>query len=72
LSYESHSADGDVIRFPYKLIYAIFLGSGDYFPLSKTETEDVCCTDTRTGHRLKREEGVIYRGWQTQRVAAVQ
>jgi len=72
LSYEGRSADGDPVRFPYKLIYAIFLGNGDYFPLSKAETEDVCCTDARTGHRLKREEGVIYRGWQTQRAAAVQ
>jgi len=29
LSYEGRSADGDVVRFPYKLIYAIFLGNGD-------------------------------------------
>ncbi len=72
LSYESSADDGEPMRFPYKLIYAIFLGSGDYFPLSKNETEDVCCTDARTGHRLKREEGVIYRGWQAQRQVAVQ
>lgn len=72
LSYESHTDEGEILRFPYKLIYAIFLGNGDYFPLSKNETEDVCCTDARTGHRLKREAGVIYRGWHTQREVAVQ
>ncbi len=62
LSYEASAADGQTMRFPYKLIYAIFLGESQYVPLSKEETEEVCCTDARTGHRLKKEEGVIYRG----------
>lgn len=61
LSYEGRTADGRSMRFPYKLIYAIFLGESEYFPLSKEETEDVCCTDARTGVRMKKEEGVIYR-----------
>ncbi|GEM_PF-5718269 len=64
MTYEGQSSDGRSMRFPYKLIYAVFLGQGDYFPLSKEETEDVCCTDAQTGHRLKKEEGVIYRGLQ--------
>ena len=61
LTYESRTADGRAMRFPYKLIYAIFLGESEYFPLSKDETEEVCCTDARTGMRMKKEEGVIYR-----------
>lgn len=59
--YEAKASDDRVISFPYKLIYAIFLGNAEYFILSREETEDVCCTDARTGHRLKKEEGVIYR-----------
>ena len=59
--YESKANDGKTMSFPYKLIYAIFLGNSEYFILSKEETEDVCCTDSRTGHRLKKEDGVIYR-----------
>lgn len=62
LSYEGAAADGRVMRFPYKLIYAVFLGESQYVPLSKEETEEVCCTDARTGLRIKKEEGVIYRG----------
>lgn len=59
--YETRTEAGKTISFPYKLIYAIFLGNSDYFILSKEETEDVCCTDSRTGHRMKKEVGVIYR-----------
>lgn len=59
--FEAKNTEGKIISFPYKLIYAIFLGNSEYFILSKEETEDVCCTDSRTGHRLKKEEGVIYR-----------
>jgi hypothetical protein len=59
--FETKTTDGKSISFPYKLIYAIFLGNSEYFMLSKEETEDVCCTDSRTGHRLKKEDGVIYR-----------
>lgn len=59
--FESKNTEGKTISFPYKLIYAIFLGNSEYFILSKEETEDVCCTDSRTGHRLKKEDGVIYR-----------
>ncbi len=61
MMFETKAGDGRLISFPYKLIYAIFLGSSDYFILSKEETEDVCCTDSRTGHRLKKEDGVLYR-----------
>ncbi len=71
MTYEGQSTDGRALRFPYKLIYAVFLGHGDYFPLSKEETEDICCTDSRTGHRLKKEEGVIYRGLQLSQSAAM-
>jgi hypothetical protein len=62
MTYEGHATDGRPMRYPYKLIYAVFLGNSDYFALSKEETEDVCCTDARTGHRMKKEDGVIYRG----------
>ncbi|MCX6127758.1 MAG: hypothetical protein NTX25_01680 [Proteobacteria bacterium] len=72
LSYEAPAKNGELMRFPYKLIYAIFLGHGHYSLLSKLETEDVCCTDSRNGRRMKREEGVIYRGWETPRAAAAQ
>jgi hypothetical protein len=61
MTYEMKCSDGKIISFPYKLIYAIFLGNSEYFVLSKEETEDVCCTDTRTGTKLKKEDGVIYR-----------
>ena len=61
MMYESHTLNGDALSFPYKLIYAIFLGNSEYFILSKEETEDVCCTDSRTGQRLKKEDGVLYR-----------
>ncbi|MBC7660788.1 MAG: hypothetical protein H7249_13915 [Chitinophagaceae bacterium] len=61
MTYECKAHDGKVLSFPYKLIYAIFLGNSEYFVLSKEETEDVCCTDSRTGVRLKKEDGVIYR-----------
>ncbi|RZA16825.1 MAG: hypothetical protein EOP10_23885 [Proteobacteria bacterium] len=61
MTYECQAHDGKVLSFPYKLIYAIFLGNSEYFVLSKEETEDVCCTDSSTGHRLKKEDGVIYR-----------
>ncbi len=59
--YEGQAPNGEALSFPYKLIYAIFLGNSEYFILSKEETEDVCCTDSRTGQRLKKEDGVIYR-----------
>jgi len=61
MTYECQTNDGRCASFPYKLIYAIFLGNSEYFVLSKQETEDVCCTDSRTGTRLKKEDGVIYR-----------
>ena len=64
MTYECQTSEGKVMNFPYKLIYAIFLGNSEYFVLSKEETEDVCCTDSRTGHRLKKEDGVIYRSLQ--------
>ncbi|MBC7531591.1 MAG: hypothetical protein H7318_08435 [Oligoflexus sp.] len=61
MTYDVKCNDGKSFSAHYKLIYAIFLGNSEYFVLSKEETEDVCCTDSRTGTRLKKEEGVIYR-----------
>ncbi len=61
MTYESQTSSGQSASFPYKLIYAIFLGNSEYFVLSKEETEDVCCTDSRRGTKLKKEDGVIYR-----------
>lgn len=58
---EIQTADGNKTWVPRKLLYGVYIGKGQWFPLSKNEMKIAHCTDPKSGKWIKPGQDIGFR-----------